>query len=239
VTEDDLNAGSLLGRIGRQRYQAALATVEAFRRADPQADAETLTSRMIRDCARELALGGAMTGGAAAAPGAGAASFAAEAGAEMAYSTSRLGELVMAIGIVHGLDASSAAQRTRWLAGVLGVSEGAAAGITGLAARAGSRAGGRMLARVAAAGTAAGAGRTRRMAGRLATRGGPWSAAALLPYGIGAGVGAVSNATLALTVGRAAERYFEAETKRVTPTTGTTDEVWDGEFISETIHDDT
>ncbi len=226
----------MLDRIGKQRYHAALATVEAARNADPRADPDTLVRRLIMGCARDLAVGGAVSGGAAAAPGAGATSMAAEAGAEMAYSTTRLGELVMAIGIVNGFDESSAGERSRWLAAVMGASEGLAAGLTGLAARTGSRAGARVLTRMAAAGAAVGAGRTKRMAGRLATRGGPWSVAALLPYGIGAGVGAASNAALAVTVGRAAQRYFASEGDR--PADTTHEEIWDAEFISETILDD-
>ncbi|MEZ5268449.1 MAG: hypothetical protein R2789_07760 [Microthrixaceae bacterium] len=44
----------------------------------------------------------------------------------------------------------------------------------------------------------------------LAGKGGPWGLAALLPYGIGASVGAAGNAALALSVGRAAQRWFSA-----------------------------
>jgi hypothetical protein len=43
---------------------------------------------------------------------------------------------------------------------------------------------------------------------RLANNKGPWSIAALVPYGIGAGVGAAGNAALAQAVGRAAKQYF-------------------------------
>ena len=43
---------------------------------------------------------------------------------------------------------------------------------------------------------------------KAAKSGSPWGIAALLPYGVGAGVGAAGNAALVLAVGRAAKEYF-------------------------------
>lgn len=240
----DFNADSTMDHIVEQRYNAAVEAVAGLRESNPDADPDALARKLIVSCARDLAVSGAVTGGAAAAPGSGTAGMAAGVG-DIAFGTARLGEMVMAIGIVNGLDSASARERSRWLGAVLGASEGFAAGLTGVAARAGSRTGGRMLGRMAAAGAAAGAGRSKRAAARMATKGGPWSLAALLPYSIGAGVGAASNAAVAVTVGRAARSYFATESNGSEHTERGSagfsfhaeEEVWDAEFIEEEIHD--
>lgn len=227
-------------RIVEQRYSAAVEAVERLRNDYPDDDVDALVSKLMRACARDLALGGAVSGGAAAAPRAGAAGMAANMGAEVAIGAGRLGEMVMAIGILHGLEDATTKERATWLAAILGVSEGAAAGLTGVAARAGSKAGGRMLSKVAAAGAMAGAGRTRRAAGRMATKGGPWSLAALIPYGIGAGVGAASNAALAWSVGRASRRYFATHPggENSEWKFSYEEEIWEAEFVEERFTDD-
>lgn len=238
---------AVLERIVEQRYAAALETVSRLRAEHPQESSEELANRLIRQCARDLAVGGAMSGGAAASPVAGLTVAAATLGAEATYGVSRLGEMVMAVGIVHGFAHSSARERLAWVAAVLGASEGAAIGLTGVAARAGAVGGARVLRRLPSAGTAlAGAGRTRRLAGRLASRGGPWSLAALLPYGIGAGVGAAGNAALAWSVGRAAKRYFSSRADPTAAAAGPAadgsvwfeEEIWEAEVVEERFLDD-
>ncbi len=237
----------MLERIVEQRYAAALDTVARLRTEHPRESSEELADRLVRQCARDLAVGGAMSGGAAASPVAGLTVAAATLGAEATYGVSRLGEMVMAVGIVHGFEHGSARDRLTWVAAVLGASEGAAIGLTGVAARAGAVGGARVLRRLPSATAAlAGAGRTRRLAGRLAARGGPWSLAALVPYGIGAGVGAAGNAALAWSVGRAAKRYFSthgdpSETAKGAQAGGTVwyeEEIWEAEVVEERFLDD-
>lgn len=237
--------------VAEKRHAAARARVDALLREDPDADSEELTRRLIRDCARDLAIGGAVTGGAAASPVAGPAATAAMFGTEGLAGVSRLGEMVMAIGIVNGHHSADADERALWVAAAFGFGEGAAMGMTGLAARAGARGGARLAAKIpsAAAATAAGAGRTKRLAARMGAKRGPWGLAALLPYTIGAGVGAAGNAALAASVGRAARRYFAAnpadsgETGPPPPPqepsgVAADEEIWDAEVIEERIVDD-
>lgn len=239
----------ILLTVAEQRHAAAQATVANLRAQYPDADPGELTDRLIRQCARDLAIGGAVTGGAAAAPVAGPTAAAAVMGTEGLIGVTRMGEMVMAIGIVHGHERSDADERALWVAAALGVSEGAAMGVTGLAARAGTRGGARLAARLpaAASATVKGAGRTRRMTTRMASKGGPWSLAALLPYTIGAGVGAAGNAVLAVSAGRAAKHYFAANPAPGAggTTTGTAgasgvddaEEIWDAEVVEERIVD--
>ncbi len=238
----------MLLQVAEQRNEAARQTVDGLVSQHPEADADELTRMLIRECARDLAIGGAVTGGAAAAPVAGPAAAAAMFGSESIAGVSRLGEMVMAIGIVHGHHDATADERALWVAGALGATEGAALGMTGLAARAGASGGARIAARLprAAAATAAGVGRTKRLATRMASKGGPWGLAALLPYTIGAGVGAAGNTALAISVGRAAKHYFAANpsvdgaTGPPPPSASSAfdeafDEIWDAEVIDERI----
>jgi len=236
------NAANILGTVVEQRYEGALQTVSRLRAEHPEADADELSNQVIRRCARDLALGGAMTGGAAASPVAGMTAAAATLGAESMYGVSRLGEMVMAIGILHGLDHDDAQERAVWVAAALGATEGAALGLTGMAARAGSRGGARLIARLpTAAAAAAGSSRSRRLAAKMASKGGPWGLAALVPYGIGAGVGAMGNAAMAWSVGRAAKTYFVSTGSPGRSPDGSTGphapdaDIVDAEFIEETI----
>lgn len=236
---------ALLERIVQQRYSAALETVSRLHEEHPEDSPDSLSARLVRQCARDLAVGGAMSGGAAASPVAGLTVAAATLGAEATYGVGRLGEMVMAIGIVHGFEHDSARERLTWVAAALGASEGAAIGLTGVAARAGAVGGARILRRLPTTGAAiAGAGRTRRLAGRLAARGGPWGLAALVPYGIGAGVGAAGNAALAWSVGRAARRYFSARSEGLDPAAAGDfeffyeEEIWEAEVVEERFLDE-
>lgn len=216
-----------LERVVESRYSAAEDQVRRLRAAHPDEDTEVLADRLVRQYVRDLAIGGAVTGGAAASPLAGVTVLAA-AGVDAAYSAGRLGEMIMAIGILYGHEHSTVEQRTAWMWAVMGMADGAAVGLSGLAAKVGTRGGARLLARlpnsaVAAANQRAG----RRLAARLARSRSPWGLAALLPYGIGAGVGAAGNVALVLGVGRAAKEFFA----RTAPVGGRVAEVLDDETV--------
>ncbi len=93
-------------------------------------------------------MGGAMSGGAAASPVAGVAVAAASAGVDATYSVGRLGEMIMAIGLVYGHDATTADERRTAVVTIMGLADGAAVGVSGLAARAGAKGGARLLQRI-------------------------------------------------------------------------------------------
>lgn len=227
-----------------QRYALAIDAVSRLRADDPGATPDQLADRLIRRCARELAMGGAMSGGAAASPVAGAAVVAATVGADATYSMGRLSEMIMGLGIVYGHDHPSVEERAGWVWAVLGLSEGATVGLTGLAARVGARGGARILSRLPAGTQAAATTRmSRRVMARLSTGRGPWSLAALVPYGIGAGVGAATNAVVARSVGRAAKQYFATDARgrpAMDPGTGrdpVVEDAGEGEIIDAEIVD--
>lgn len=219
-----------LERVMEQRYASALADVTHLKEEHPQDRADELANRLIRRYAKDMALGGAVAGGAAAAPVAGVAVAAASAGIESAYSVGRLGEMIVAIGLLYGQAPTSANERRAVVLAVMGMADGAATGMSGLAARAGARGGAKVLRRIPAAGSSAG-GIGRKAVNRLATGKGPWSAAALVPYGIGAGVGAAGSALLARAIGRAAKEYFAASSRNAAATTWPEEDPADGEIV--------
>lgn len=223
----------VLHRLADQRYAAAQADVARLRAEHPDDDAETLADRLIRRYAKELAIGGAVAGGAAASPVAGVAVAAASAGADATYSTGRLSEMIMAIGLVYGHVRTTADDRSAAIATVMGIADGAAVGMSSLAARAGARGGARVLRRLPSGAAPAGAGAGSRAVARLARTKGPWGVAALVPYGIGAGVGAAGNAMLARAVGRAAKEYFATHPG---PSEG---DSTDGPLVVEVLDDET
>lgn len=245
----------MVDRLVDQRSVVAWEAVQRLRDEHPGASVDELADLLIRRCVKEMALGGAVTGGAAASPVAGVAVAAASAGADATYSVGRLSEMIMGLGLLYGHEAATPEERRGWIVAVLGVSEGAAVGLTGLAARLGSRGGARLMARLPDAATAAAAGRGTRALARMTTTKGPWGLAALVPYGIGAGVGAAGNAVLAQSVGSAAKQFFAGGTgapppqrrpPRHAPPDGTAgpaegalddDDVIDGEVVDEVILD--
>ena len=207
----------VVDRLVEHRHHAAAADVARLRAEHPYDTPDQLADRLIRRYAKDLAVSGAVTGGAAASPVAGVAVAAASAGADAAVSVNRLGEMIMALGIIYGHEALSIEERRAAVLTVMGIADGAAVGMTGLAARAGAKGGAKVLRRLPAAGTAATGGVARRTVTKLSSTKGPWSLASLIPYGIGAGVGAAGNALLVRAVGRAAKQYFATGTATHSP----------------------
>ena len=187
-----------MDRVVESAFADAQATVRDLQGAHPGASPDELVNRVIRQTAKEMAVGGAITGGA---PVAGLTVAAAAVGTDAAFNANRLGEMVMAIGLLYGHADATVEERKVWLWAVMGMADSAAVGLSGLAARWGARGSSRMLAKVPSSSKKA-------FAAKAAKSGSPWGLAALLPYGVGAGVGAAGNAALVLAVGRAAKEYF-------------------------------
>jgi hypothetical protein len=99
---DESSLVPIVDRLVDQRFAMAVESVSRLRAEHPGADADALADLLIRRCARELALGGAMAGGAAASPVAGVAMAAATTGADATYSMGRLSELIMGLGLIYG-----------------------------------------------------------------------------------------------------------------------------------------
>ncbi len=227
----------MVDRVVEQRAAAAAEQVARLRAEHPDDSPEELANRLIRRCAKDMSIAGAVSGGAAAAPVAGMAVAAASAGIDSAFSMNRLGELIMGIGEVYGHSIDSHDERRTAVLAVIGLVDGAAVGVSGLAAKAGARGGARVLSKVPSpAKGAVSGGVARRTVSKLGAKSGPWSLAALIPYGIGAGVGAAGNGLLVRAIGKAAKEYFST-TQPVPLHDPIVEDAGDGEVLDPDHHE--
>lgn len=201
-----------LDRLVETRYDSARALVEELRMAHPHGGTDAVVDEIVRRTTRELAAVAALSGGAAAVPGVGTATSLAAAGADLAYTMTRLGEMILAIGIAHGHDAGSLAERKAWVLAVLSMGRGAVVGVDGLAGRVGATGGARL------AGTISTTQLDRvnsklaaRLLAKLTTEPAAVRMGRLLPFGIGAGIGAAGNVVIVRSIARAARQFFGDE----------------------------
>jgi len=232
---DDRALAPFVDRLVDARFATVVDAVSRLRAEHPSATTDELADRLISRCTRDLAVGGAVAGGAAASPVAGVAMAAATTGADATYSMGRLSEMIMGIGLIYGHPQHTVDERTALVFAVLGLSESAAVGLTGLAARVGSRSGARLVAKLPTGpAPPPTAGVTKKAMAKLSNSKGPWSLAALVPYGIGAGVGAAGNTVLARSVGKAAKQYFSGGLSPEPPSySPVTEDAGDGEIVDD------
>lgn len=158
---------------------------------------------------RELAAVGAASGGIAALPGAGTGAALATAAADIGWYTMRLADLVMTVAVIHGHEQATVEERRAWVLAVLAFGSGAAAGLDVAAREVGKGLGTRQIGSVS--------GTTlrminRRLSTRLLRRYGLRRGAAtfgkLLPFGVGAAIGAGGNAWGVGAVADNADSFF-------------------------------
>jgi hypothetical protein len=199
----------LVDRIVESRYRSAVLDVERLRREQPGATPEQLSDVLIRRAQRRLAAVAALSGGAAASPGLGTAAVLTTAGMDAAWTMSRLAELIMAIGVAHGHSAPDFAERKAWVLSALAMSNGAKGTMDELAGVAGVRGGVKMLRQLGPSRLDAFNSRLMAKLGtRLLIRDSLLAAGNVVPFGIGAGIGATGNAIITRKVGRAAVHLF-------------------------------
>jgi len=207
---------SLLASIDRlveTRYDAVRSMVEELRMAHPHSGTDAIVDEIVRRTTRELAAVAAISGGAAAVPGVGTATSLAAAGADLAYTMTRLGEMILAIGIAHGHDAGSLAERKAWVLAVLSMGRGAVVGVDGLAGRVGATGGARAAASISATQLdKVNSKLAARLLAKLTTEQAAVRMGRLLPFGIGAGIGAAGNVVIVRSIARAARQFFADDT---------------------------
>ncbi|MEM7276445.1 MAG: hypothetical protein AAF547_25455, partial [Actinomycetota bacterium] len=174
---------------------------------------------------RELTMVGAASGAVAATPGLGTSAAASALVADLGWFATRATDLIMTIGAVHGYTNSTLEERRAWVLSVLAFGEEAADQFVSLvdefgSGGAGSVIGGeRVSARLAglAGGDAATLDALRRINTSLATslisrygsRRSLLAVGKLLPFGVGAAVGASANYGLIRVVGSQSGRFFD------------------------------
>ena len=198
-----------IDRLVETRYDAARSRVEDIRMAHPHLGTEAVVDELVRRYTRELAAVAAASGGAAAVPGIGTATSLAAAGADLAYTMTKLGEMILAIGVAFGHDADSLSERKAWVLAVLSMGRGAVVGVDGLAGRVGSTGGARIVRSI----TSTQLDRVNsklaaKLLAKLTTEQAALRMGRLLPFGIGAGVGAAGNVMIVRSIARAARQFF-------------------------------
>lgn len=196
-------------RIVEGRYDSAVALVSAIRARPGVHSPDDVVDELVRKYTRELAAVAALSGGAAALPGTGTAAAVLATGADVAYTIGKLSEMVLAIGVTLGHDAHSIEERRAWVLAVLSMGKGAVSGVEGLAGRVGAEGGARIVTTIT--GTQLDSVNSRlaaKVLARLATEQSAARLGRLLPFGIGAGVGATGNVLIVRSVARAARRFF-------------------------------
>lgn len=193
------------GVLPKQAGEAVLAAVDkavtvrwdqATKRA-AAANGATLDERVnkaVRAFEAELLVGGAAVGGAAAAPGVGTVSAVALSIAELGWITVRLSDLILTVAVLHGHGRASVEERRAWTLSILAFGDGAAAGFTKFAGEFGKGLGGKAVGRIPSSALS----QINRALGRTiitkyGTKRGAIALGRVLPFGIGAVVGALAN----------------------------------------------
>lgn len=170
---------------------------------------EERVDEVRRSFQRELAAVGAASGGVAALPGAGTGTALAVVAADVGWYTMRLADLIMTIAALHGHDEAHVEERRAWVLSVLAFGGAAAAGLDEAAREVGRGLGTRKLGAVSAS--------TLHLVNRKLTssllrhygaRRGASVLGKLLPFGIGAAIGAGGNAWGVQVVAKHADAFF-------------------------------
>lgn len=189
------------------RWQSALTRAAEA----PGASVEERVAAVIGGFVRELGTLGGVAGAAAAVPVGGTAASVATSAAEMSWVTVRLADMILTIAALHGITESSVEERRAWVVSVLAMGDQASVVMNRLAGEAGRQLGRRATAAIPTAALR----RFNRAVGRTlvtkyGTKRGAIALGTALPFGIGAAVGAASNAAMVRGIGRSADRLFRS-----------------------------
>jgi hypothetical protein len=197
-------------RLVELRYDSAMESVERLRERHSDASPPLLASVLVTRYRKELTAVGAAAGGAAALPGLGTGASLAASGADVTWTVSRLGELIMSIGGAYGHSAVEIEERRAWVLAVLGLASGAASGLSGVAGQIGQKGGVKIVKAIPMSQIVK---INRALGGRIIVKWGTKQGAVrlgrLIPFGVGAGIGAAGNLLLVNSVGRSAEHFFD------------------------------
>lgn len=206
----DTLSRSMIGAIDRvatDRWDAAVARAAAL----PGTVRPEKLDALVDQMARELALAGAAAGAVAATPAIGTTASLAATAAELAWFTTRAGDLILTIAALHGRPTPSVDERRAWVLAVLIYGGSAREGFTAAArhlgldaAPAGSGAGMLSLSSLRAINSTF----SRHLLRRYGARRGAVALGTALPAGIGAVIGASANWKAVRSLAGHADRFF-------------------------------
>ena len=224
---------STVDRIVESRYDSAVALVDGIRARPGRPSTDEIVDELVRKYSKELAAVAALSGGAAALPGTGTAAAVLATGADVAFTIGKLAEMVLAIGVAYGHDARSIEERRAWVLAVLSMGKGAVSGVEGLAGRIGAEGGARIVTSITSTQLDSVNSRlAAKMLARLASEQSAARLGRLLPFGIGAGVGAAGNVLIVRSVARTARKFFSVGPSTA-PILGVAPDVIDVEVVDD------
>ncbi len=194
-----------------QQWKRAQGRVASEKRRRPDADAEEIAASIVRDFRRDLTVIGGVSGGVAAIPGAGtAARVVAGLSAEGLVLLERSILMTLAVAHAHGHDLTDMEMRKYALLRVLGVWAGATEGMASFSSLVATGLGTKAtkaipMPAIHAINKAVG----KRVVVKWSTKSGALRLGSLLPFGIGAGLGAGGNHVMARGLGKAAIAEFQ------------------------------
>lgn len=182
--------------------------VERTRRRSPEATDEELLRLLGREYTALVATTGGLAGGAAAAPGIGLPGAAAAAVADATFFSTASAIYILAVASVHGIEVTDIDRRRALLLMILAGPDGVAV-VEKVAGRAGAHQGRRLVGAIPIAGIQ----RINRLLGpntvtKYGTKQGILVLGKVVPFGIGAAIGAAGNAGMARLVIRNTRSAF-------------------------------
>ncbi len=201
------NAGGVMlsaaSRAASTRWISALKSA-----ADTQGEHYERVIQLERRYVRHLVGAGMAVGVGSAVPGAGVTTFLGLSAAELAWTTTRSAELIMAVGAVYGFTDAGVDERRNWILAVMADGDGAAVQFAQLAGNASRTS---MSNRLKGRGLRwANSFLSKRFLARYGSSRALAAAGKALPFGIGAAMGGASNYAVARTVTRQARELFES-----------------------------
>lgn len=118
-----------VNKVVELRYEPALQNVQRLRAKRIDGTPSEIADAVIRRYRKELSTVGAASGGVAAIPGVGTEIGVAATVSESGWVATRLGQMILEIGITYGHDAESIEERRAWVLAVLSSAFGIAEGL--------------------------------------------------------------------------------------------------------------
>jgi hypothetical protein len=214
---DSLSASMLtaIDKVATDRWDAAVARAAAL----PGSVRPEKLDALVNQMARELALAGAAAGAVAAAPTIGTAASLTATAAELAWFTTRAGDLILTIAALHGRPTPTIDERRAWVLAVLIYGGSAREGFNSAARHLGLETG--TSAKLPLASLRAVNGTlSRHLLRKYGARRGAVALGTALPAGIGAVVGASANWKAVRALAGHADRFFARLPYSAIDTTG-------------------
>lgn len=199
-----------IDKVVELRYDPMDELVARLTSRHPNATPSEVADEIIRRYRKELGTVGAATGGTAAMPGTGTSVALGLGFADVSWTTARLGEMIMALGIAYGHSAEEIEIRRAWILAVLGMAMGAASALESAVPGIAGKGGAKLVSAIPISQIV----RINQLLGgriivKYGEKQGVIKLGKLAPFGIGAALGGGGNVLLVRAVGNRGKDFFD------------------------------